>query len=333
MSSPPQSYKNGLVQYGQGSHEVPKAPENPENPENPQPNFRRQTSTRSASTSYSSRYNRSDSRDPSPQNGFENKSVECITIDGISAVEIRSTHLLGAIKKVSQRSQLQPILDSFTEQEPYPVLFDCLDDVEKEVTQMNSEDAADDLKLLHSFIDYVYPIWNEAREEKSPNELVKYGMIWKYFRPGDLVLRKDNIGNLWLFVLIQINYYKHQSEYEDEEEKKETIFDTWSLVWDEADGCLVRKYATFTCDEFHGQKYIKSLPVYPIHDEKEIHGENIQKFLAERGRKWWDLIAAPSTCHDHDGLAYAYMRATGEKFRVCCTGHNLVRRMILPHSS
>lgn len=174
MSSPPQSYKNGLVQYGQGSHEVPKAPENPENP---QPNFRRQTSTRSASTSYSSRYNRSDSRDPSPQNGFENKSVECITIDGISAVEIRSTHLLGAIKKVSQRSQLQPILDSFTEQEPYPVLFDCLDDVEKEVTQMNSEDAADDLKLLHSFIDYVYPIWNEAREEKSPNELVKYGMI------------------------------------------------------------------------------------------------------------------------------------------------------------
>lgn len=298
----------------------------PEVPDAPGVDFRRRPPIRgeSLSRSPSSRgHSLEDGRDsPLHQKGFKHKIVKPITIQGVSAIEIRSAYLLDAIERVNKHPPLQPIIDCFTEQEPYPTLFYHMDDVEREIAQINNKYAAEDLEILHSCIDYMHPIWNKAREKKLPDNmnLVSYDMMWKYFRPGDLVLRKDDIGNLWLFVLVQATYYQSKSRYKHDKEEKKAIFDTWSLTWDEVEGCLVKKYATFTCAEFSGQRHIKSLPVYPIRYEKEIQGEDVAKFLAERGRKWWDLIATPSTCQDHCGLAYIHMHISGEKFRVCFTG-------------
>ncbi|PTB46009.1 hypothetical protein M441DRAFT_207825 [Trichoderma asperellum CBS 433.97] len=169
------------------------------------------------------------SRDSSVHLESSRKRIaERTTIGGINMIEIRSKYLLDAIKKVNKHPPLQPTKDYFTEQAPYPTLFHHMDDVKREIAQMNSEEADDHLKILHSAIDYIDPIWNERREENFTNDLVSYGMIWKLFRPGDLVLRKDDIGNLWLFVLIKTAYSMFQSK---EEEKKKVIFETWYLTW------------------------------------------------------------------------------------------------------
>ncbi|KAL6909247.1 hypothetical protein GGI43DRAFT_172227 [Trichoderma evansii] len=251
---------------------------------------------------------------------FRDLIVESDVIGGFRTIGIRSKYLLDAIETVNKHPPLQPVTDCFTEQEPYPTLFYYMDDVEREIAQMNSEDATDDLRVLHKAIDYIYPVWNEARKEKLTDNMVSHSTIWKYFRPGDLVLRKDDIGNLWLFVLIQATYYRDPTRYQVEKKERVT-FETWFLTWSAVDGCLIRKYAAFVCPEFSGQMHIKSLPVYPIGDQKEIHGENIEKVLAERGRKWWNLISTPSICQNHCGLAYAKSVPSldGEKFRVCCT--------------
>ncbi|PNP38116.1 hypothetical protein TGAMA5MH_09980 [Trichoderma gamsii] len=148
-------------------------------------------------------------------------------------------------------------------------------------------------------------------------------MIWKLFRPGDLVLREDEIGNLWLFVLIQATYSSivpRNSHTWVGEEKKEANFKTWSLRWNEANGCLERKTTFFRCTKFSGQQPIKTLPVYPIRYQEDIKGENTEQFLAKRGRKWWELIAGPAICQQHSGLAFSKegrrINEGGEKSRV-----------------
>lgn len=134
-------------------------------------------------------------------------------------------------KTLNIRSCCQPKV-FFAEQEPYPTLFYHMKDVETEIAQMKNQVANDHLKTLQREIDYIVPTWNEAREEKFTDKLVSFGMIWKYFRAGDLVLREDDLGNLWLLVLIKIDRsILHDREAdEEEEEEEEQIFHVWSLA-------------------------------------------------------------------------------------------------------
>lgn len=294
-----------------------------------QSRFRRRISTRDEHVVYRRSTSRGDSRESSRDSSrgqrSRNRDVELTTIQGIKTIEIRSKYLLDAIERVNKHPPLQPTKDCFTEQEPYPTLFHHMDDVKREIDQLSNQDADDHLKALLDVIGYIDPVWNEAREENFPNGLVSYNMIWKLFRPGDLVLREDEIGNLWLFVLIQATYSidASQSRYTEAiEEDKKAVFKTWSLTWNEADGCLMRKNNTiFSCADFSGQRHIKSLPVYPIRYQEDIKGENTEQFLAKRGRKWWNLIAEPAICQQHSGLAFSQgsRHMDSEKSRVCCS--------------
>lgn len=199
-----------------------------------------------------------------------------------------------------------------------------MDDIKREINQLSNQEADDHLKRLLDVIGDIDSIWDEARKENFRNGLVSYKMIWKLFRPGDLVLREDEIGNLWLFVLIQATYSSivpRNSHTWVGEEKKEANFKTWSLRWNEANGCLERKTTFFRCTKFSGQQPIKTLPVYPIRYQEDIKGENTEQFLAKRGRKWWELIAGPAICQQHSGLAFSKegrrINEGGEKSRVC----------------
>lgn len=214
---------------------------------------------------------------------------------------------------------MEPIQGYFYEQEPYPTLFYHMKDVETEIAQMRNEVANDHLKILKKEIDYIAPTWKEAREDKFADKMVSYGMIWKHFRPGDLVLREDDIGNLWLLVLGKIaRIIIRSSEGEEEEEKKETIFDAWFLTWNKNNDNLERRYASFHCSEFSGKRHITSLPVYPIRYQEEESRKSIEANLAQRGRKWQELVTAASICQYHCGLALIEedRGILGEKFRV-----------------
>ncbi|KAH8123348.1 hypothetical protein LI328DRAFT_156945 [Trichoderma asperelloides] len=286
---------------------------------------RRRTSTQDERLLHRRAVSRGDSRegsrDPSRGREFSRRGVvDHSTSGGMREITIRSKYLLDAIKKVNQHPPLQPAKDFFAEQEPYPTLFHHIDDVKREIAQLGNEDADDHLKILLNAVGHVNPIWNEAREENFSNGLVSHNMIWKLFRPGDLVLREDDIGNLWLFVLIEISYYidTFRKRYtQDLEEERRATFTAWSLTWDDADGYLTRRNTTFTCTEFSGQRPIKSLPVYPIRFQEHIKGVNTGAFLGSRGRKWWKLIGEPSICQQHSGLAYVqeHRQAKDEKFR------------------
>ncbi|KAM0517395.1 hypothetical protein ACHAPE_004926 [Trichoderma viride] len=198
-----------------------------------------------------------------------------------------------------------------------------MDDIKREIIQLSNQEADDHLKRLLGVVGPMVPIWDEARKENFRSGLVSHNMIWKLFRPGDLVLREDEIGNLWLFVLIHATYSSEAFRNRHtglEEETKQVVFKTWSLTWNEDDGCLMRKATIFKCADFFGQQLIKSLPVYPIRYQEDIKRENTEQFLAKRGRKWWKLIAEPAICQQHSGLAFSKegrrMTEAGVKSRV-----------------
>ncbi|UKZ73420.1 hypothetical protein TrVFT333_001067 [Trichoderma virens FT-333] len=148
------------------------------------------------------------------------------------------------------------------------------------------------------------------------NELVSFDKIDSIFLKDDLVLREDEIGQLWLFKLIEVTYTSNWVR--GDEYDKKANFETWCLNWDAVEGHLSKTYMTFTCTEFSGWRPIKSLPVYPIDRQGQIEGQNSEQYLAERGKKWWEFINIPPTCRQHSGLAFSKDRGNfnGEKVRV-----------------
>ncbi|UKZ46839.1 hypothetical protein TrVGV298_001050 [Trichoderma virens] len=148
------------------------------------------------------------------------------------------------------------------------------------------------------------------------NELVSFDKIDSIFLKDDLVLREDEIGQLWLFKLIAVTYTSNWVR--GDEYDKKANFETWCLNWDAVEGHLSKTYMTFTCTEFSGWRPIKSLPVYPIDRQGQIEGQDSEQYLAERGKKWWEFINIPPTCRQHSGLAFSKDRGNfnGEKVRM-----------------
>lgn len=239
---------------------------------------------------------------------LKSEVVRCTHIDGIRVIEIRSKYLDNAITKVNKHPPLQPANDFFSEQEPYPTLFHHMDDIKSEIAQMDDKVAHEDLEILQMEIAYIEPIWNEARQES--NDMVSYGMIWKFFHPGDLVLREDDLGNWWLFVLVKFayGYTTKQIERGGQAREKEASFEAWYLAWDESDGSLIKKHVQFICPDFSGKLRITSLPLYPIRYKEDMIRRDIKGAFAKRGRRWQEFITTKSICQHHCGLAFMYNR-------------------------
>ncbi|KAL7920174.1 P-loop containing nucleoside triphosphate hydrolase protein [Trichoderma austrokoningii] len=243
----------------------------------------------------------------------KNKVAECIIIGRTKLIEIWSKHLINAIERVYRHPPLQSTTDFFTEQEPYPTLFHHMDDIKAEIAQMNNRVAGEHLEILQKEIAYLEPVWNEARQETD--NMTSYGMIWKFFRLGDVVLREDDLGNLCLLVLARFEYGSFMNWKKEEE--KEIRFNAWSLTWGKVVGNLIKRHTEFTCSEFSGKRHITSLPVYPIRYLEKMERDGIKGTLAKRGRRWQELITAASICQHHCGLALIQEagQTTGEKFQ------------------
>ncbi|KAK1249653.1 hypothetical protein MKX08_009656 [Trichoderma sp. CBMAI-0020] len=256
-----------------------------------------------------------DSRNSSLHSGrFGNKIVGFNFAGGIRVIEIWSKHLVDAIEKVNKHPPLEPTKGFFSEQEPYPTLFYHMDDIKAEIAHMDGQDPQEHLKTLQRELAHVEPIWMEARQESS--DMVSYDMIWTLFRPGDLVLREDRIGNLWLFVLTDLAYIISRSRRRADRAEKKTFLNVLLLNWNEVDSSLSNEYMSFNLPEFSGKRHITSLPIYPIRYQEDMERKRIQESLARRGRKWQELINAASICQHHCGLAFKGNRQkANEKFR------------------
>ncbi|KAL7935703.1 P-loop containing nucleoside triphosphate hydrolase protein [Trichoderma chlorosporum] len=226
--------------------------------------------------------------------------------NGINEIEITSKHLVEVIKKVNKHPPLQPLANVFSEEEPYPTLFHHMDDIRKEVSGMGNEEADSHLEKLEKLCTNVEPIWNRARNIDFTENMISYSLLWTLFQPGDMVIREDDLGNFWLFVLIEITCAEIQlgPNIFSKDSDNVTTFYTWFLNWNEVDGNLTRKMIKFTCPRFFGRRHIKSLPVYPIRYQEGVPGENIRQKLTKRGRQWLRLMAKSTVCQYYSGPAF-----------------------------
>ncbi|UKZ63900.1 uncharacterized protein TrAtP1_005121 [Trichoderma atroviride] len=241
-------------------------------------------------TPYATR--RSPSRDESPVDSrdsslhserFGNNILDFKLNGGIRVIEIWSKHLVDAIEKVNKHPPLRPTKGFFSEQEPYPTLFHHMDDIKAEIAEMDGQAPQEHLEALQRDLAYVEPIWMEARQE--PSDMVSYDMIWSLFRPGDLVLREDKIGNLWLLEFINLTYTISQSRQRAGQTEKKTSLNTLLINRNEITGNLIKDHMPFDLPGFSGKRHITSLPIYPIRYQEDVARKSIQESLARRGRK------------------------------------------------
>ncbi|KAJ9144049.1 p-loop containing nucleoside triphosphate hydrolase protein [Pleurostoma richardsiae] len=257
------------------------------------------------------RYSEDYSREPSPRRDDPADGpvavVYNINADGVRELEVQSKSLVDAIKKVNKHPPLRPVTDRFTEEEPYPTLFRHMDDIRQEILSLNDERALLDLKALEEVSREMVSIWNDAREESLDGELTSYDLIWKHFHPGDLVVREDDIGNLWLFVLIEITRGDIMiGRRANAETKRICKFSTWLLTWDGVESRLNRRSVIFNCTEFSGRRPVKSLPVYPLKFLKGVSEDETKYLLVKRGQQWWKLITERTACLEYNGPAYTH---------------------------
>jgi len=186
------------------------------------------------------------------------------------------------------------------EVEPFPCLFQHMDDIRSEIEALNDESAKLDFKALEYTAAHFTDRWKEAREEDTSGGFVSYSNIWTIFKPGDLVLRKDALGNDWLLVLVDVKEYL---EVKNNGARVEyTEFTTWYLGWNAVEGRLERKIVFFRISKYSDRRRIASLPVYPL----SYKGEEVDSFLekiAERGRKWKSLISCSTACRMRWGFS------------------------------
>jgi hypothetical protein len=223
-------------------------------------------------------------------------------------IEIQSKHLVQAIKNVNKHPPLRSITDHFVESKPYPTLFDHMEDVHREIEKLNDEDARRDLKRLKEVIEDVAHRWKQAREDKCDSGLVSFDMVWTLFRAGDRVVREDSIGNLWVFVLVDVAERQERIRTRSSGIGTQHYieFTTWFLTWDGFENELSRQSVMFRLYPFPGRREITSLPVYPIQYTARKHGDDVDKFLAKRGQKWWSLIKPRTSCLRYDGPALSH---------------------------
>ena len=216
---------------------------------------------------------------------------------------IQSPSLVAAYQKVNRHSRLSmgQHPKKIIENEPCPTLFYHLEDMRSEIEAFGSESAKLDFQALEFISKEFEQRWQDAREENFDDGLCNYGVLWRLFNPGDLVVRRDELGNEWLVVLIELKEHS-QIRPNPEPPLEYTEFVTWGLSYSTIDSVLGRRVLRFRVYPFTDRRRITSLPVYPL-DQKGEEKEAFLKKCSERGRRWQALMAATPTCVAHDGFA------------------------------
>ncbi|KAH6849843.1 P-loop containing nucleoside triphosphate hydrolase protein [Chaetomium sp. MPI-CAGE-AT-0009] len=229
----------------------------------------------------------------------------------IKVINIQSPHLVRALHKVNEHPSPRKQSQTITLVEPFPSLFDHLEDVREEVGQLDNPKAQADLKALELAVEEtdVARRWNAARAELDlDSSVVRFDTLWRLFRPGDLVVHADALGNEWLLTLTEVEEYRKRFESDETDEiamQHYIEFWTWGLSWNGHKNKLERKIAAFRIHHFVGEREIHLLPVYPVRYQR-VHG-SVEKFLqslAARGRKWFELASARTSCLEYDGPAF-----------------------------
>jgi hypothetical protein len=223
-------------------------------------------------------------------------------------IEIRSKYLIKAINSVNKHPSLQKQPETSIELcEPFPLLYYHLEDIRREISQLNLPEADADFKALECAAQEVAPRWKAAREMSSESQLTRYDTMWTLFHAGDLVVFKDVLGDEWALTLIDVleNCNREENQRTGQFiEKRHIRIRAWGLVWNAKEQKLERKVAEFRIDYFSGAKAMHLLPVYPLRcrQRSELSEAEFLKALAERGRKCFKLATRVSHL-EYDGPA------------------------------
>ena len=191
---------------------------------------------------------------------------------------------------------------------PFAPLYHYFEAMQKFVQNDESEDASrEDFEVLEWFHDkYLVSHYNEVRSFISLGN-VTFEYLWAIFRPGDLIITRDQLGHRQLHVLAMAEMREKWSTtgFTAVGRTLKMVFvKAWSIVWSPSAQAFRRTLWVFAIPQFVGSKGITSLDVYPLDFEDIVFQETLKKELIERGKTWKKLVSQRPTCWHYKGAAF-----------------------------
>lgn len=160
------------------------------------------------------------------------------------------------------------------------------------------------------------------------NNLITFKNLWALYKPGELLLSKDEFGEPVLHsftacamrsgMSIRMLMAVAMSHQPEDVMKGPGLWnvDGWCVQWDSSTRTFTRQLKTFAVNYFPGAKTIISIEPSPLSFHSDSYkGQDLARMLEDRGEKWRRLITLPPTCQMYQGPA----------FRILTNSHKIVK--------
>jgi hypothetical protein len=163
------------------------------------------------------------------------------------------------------------------------------------------------LKVLLDFLEpfYTEQIGPELQRHKQSPPVATFDMLWMLFKPGEDVYMKMD-GKIAGFV-VQEALFKPREEDSAMRPRRHLkdkadrwIITLWDLVY--AEGKVSRHSHKFSIPEFHGEREIFSLDIYPSKFLDSTDEGATRKNLVKRGRYYFGLLEKAPVHKQYSGI-------------------------------
>jgi hypothetical protein len=227
--------------------------------------------------------------------------------DGPIELAINSTYLQKQFRKLVDIEQYHNVLllsSKLLLAAPFGPLYHHVDDMKAIVAEDSNvaQTERNNMDALYYFVCKGWPakLYEDVRSKISEGFII-YDEIWALFRPGDIVISEDPIGQFELSRVesVKLEQEPHRSGYTMLEHRwyVTLVGNTWHQ--------RRFKRASIRCriEKFAGSKKITDLDFYPLshHDTKT----SVREFAIQRGKSWKKYCEGDPLVMSYQGQAQA----------------------------
>lgn len=223
---------------------------------------------------------------------------------------IRSPFIMSIFKMVATKFPGAAFDDAgIILEDPFASLYFYLDDMRKLAKDSDAPSASqDDLAaLVHHYDSNIRPS-HEKIAKRLKDGVVGFHDLWALFRPGDILLSKEDFGQTQLYRICTSTFRRGGEDLLGDDNNDDKMwqgtwmgsfmgsnkptrfcFDAWCIRWNSPTRTFTRAQKTFRINMFHGLRAVTTLQQYPL--KYTSQAEIIHHDMVERGRLWKQLIS------------------------------------------
>ena len=245
----------------------------------------------------------------------EMKPVYLSEVAGTMQFEIQSAYLQKQFRKVIDIQYHYGVALSASAviiSSPFAPFYHHLEELKVNIADDSEVSRAD-----RNYFNAVYSFFTLGAERKRFEDIrnlveegfIIYSDLWALYKPGDLVVSKDPVGN---YELAQVTSVKWEEDMWTNIRRNRWFITTVQM--DYSAGKFQKVSRRRRVEEFAGAKRIKELDFYPLSHYPSM--TELKAAALHRGKDWKSLCEAGPKIMSYQGRALSLFKQTSQDFRV-----------------